>query len=175
MFYRGSALSNVQATFPELFEYFPSDRARQIETPQFPATAMFFVLTRHNFENIIYWYVLWALEKPRHKVPVFGNCKYEVKNISTCHRFDQSCINILLSNLHSFNHTVYGFAGHNLPLKFVRGDASMARDCSRVLTGTVTNDTRAQVAKMRDKILKRKIADVEERELQAGISWFLKV
>ena len=154
MFYRGSALSNVQATFPELFEYFPSDRARQIETPQFPATAMFFVLTRHNFENIIYWYVLWALEKPRHKVPVFGNCKYEVKNISTCHRFDQSCINILLSNLHSFNHTVYGFAGHNLPLKFVRGDASMARDCSRVLTGTVTNDTRAQVAKMRDKILK---------------------
>ena len=166
LLYRGTYLSNVQATSPQLFEYFPTDRARQRETVLFPATAMFFVLTRHNFENIIYWFVLWALEKPRNERSLFGNCKPRVKSVSSCHRFDESCINVLLSNLHSFNQTLYTFIGPDLPLKFVRGDAGMARDCSRVLTGTVANDTRARVAEKRDKILKQKIADIEKQESQ---------
>ena len=164
--YRGTFMSNLGATSPQLFEYFPSDTARQSEMVLFPAGAIFLALTRYNFENIIYWFVLWALEKPRTKRPVFGKCKPKARNRSTCHRYDMSCINILLSNLYSFNQTLYGFIGPDLPLKFVRGDAGMARDCSRVLTGTVTNDTCVQVAKMRNDILKEKINDVNRRETQ---------
>ena len=164
LLYRGSFNSNIGATFPELYEYFPTDKARQSETVQYPAGAIFLVLTRYNFENIIYWFTIWALEKPSTKTPVFGKCKPEARNISTCHRFDMSCINTLLSNLHSFNQTLYSFVGPDLFFKFVRGDAAMASNCSRVLTGDVTDDTRARVAKMRNKILKRKLVFIKKRE-----------
>ena len=146
LLYGYTIFANIQATAPELYEYFPSDQARQLKTTHSPSGAMFFVLTRYNFENIIYWFVLWALEHPGDMKPARSICNVTIKDRSSCRRFDQACINILLSNLHSFNQSVYSLANSRVPLTYRRDDVRMASEFSRILMGTATNDTRASVA-----------------------------
>ena len=146
LLFGSTIFSNIQPITADLYEYFPSDRASQLKTTHSPSTAMFFVLTRYNFENIIYWFVLWALEHPGDMKPARSICNVTIKDRSSCDRFDQSCINILLSNLHSFNQSLYSLANSRLPLTYQRDDVRMASEFSRILMGTATNDTHASVA-----------------------------
>ena len=147
LLYGGTIYKNIQTTAPIHYEYFPTDQARQVETTHFPAGAIFVVLTRHNFEKIMYWYVLWALENPGDIKPVRGTCNVTVTDRSSCHRYDQTCINTLLSNLHNFNQSVYGLPRSEVPFYFERSDAVLASNVSHtLLMGTTTNYTRASVA-----------------------------
>ncbi len=102
-------------THPQMFEYLPSTPERLQETPQKEANCMLFLRTRHVYDDVIKWWVLCALNRgciaPTYELA----CDFNgIDTFAKCHRFDQSAVNVLLANAHSFNVSRFSLAGDQI-------------------------------------------------------------
>ena len=126
--------SNACVTFSDMYLYLPTNESMQWQTDSFTST-MFYVNTRHNFRRFMHWHVLCALERrciaPTDKL----YCDLSVKHTTTCHRYDMSSLNLLLSHIHNFNTTAYGIIDMSSFVEIERGDEKLANDWGKVVHG----------------------------------------
>uniref|UniRef100_A0A7E4W554 ANF_receptor domain-containing protein n=1 Tax=Panagrellus redivivus TaxID=6233 RepID=A0A7E4W554_PANRE len=100
-----------QATMSSVLKYLPSDVSRLKDTDMYEAGLVSVIKTPETIE-LLKWLVLCALEEfciaPRVNRPVH-RCSFndDVSLEPTCHRFDQSVINVLLANANNFSTSNY--------------------------------------------------------------------
>ncbi|KAI0240175.1 hypothetical protein LSAT2_009135 [Lamellibrachia satsuma] len=107
--------SNFMRTHEGTFSFLPTDVEQQRHTSMAGATTMLLSNTRRTYERVLRWFYLCALEesciapiRKRHCNSAWG----EEDEFLDCHRFDQSVINILLSNVINFAATKYHVDPH---------------------------------------------------------------
>ncbi len=98
--------STFAATHPGMFNYFPTDMNAMKREEQREATLMFY-RTKEMYTYVLPWLAFCALDKAC--IAPAGSrrgCFFENDNFKRwgrCHRFDQSAVNILLSNYMHYN------------------------------------------------------------------------
>ena len=94
-------------THPNMYKFIPSkiDLLKQIE--QWESNSILLYRTDKIYNHVIKWWVICALQKECFAPILTLHCTFEngerYNNFSNCHRFDQSAITVLLSNLFAFN------------------------------------------------------------------------
>lgn len=125
--FHNSPHSTFAVTNPGLYNYFPTNLTAQKLIHQHGATISMWYRTHHAVNNIMKWWVLCALEQDcfapsGHR----GGCKFGPSKedhflvYTNCHRYDQSVINVILSNYFYFNESNYS-RDHTF-YKVFRGD-----------------------------------------------------
>ncbi|KAI0240174.1 hypothetical protein LSAT2_009134 [Lamellibrachia satsuma] len=101
---------NFSRTHREVYEFLPTDRQRQKRTGMGGATAMLLCNTRRTYTDVLRWLYLCALEErciaPTRNTTCGEKISDEVE-YRGCHRFDQSVINVLVSNVMDFTPSKY--------------------------------------------------------------------
>ena len=101
--------SNLAVTNPGMYKYIGTNLTAQKTTNTFQAGFALYYRTRHTIENILKWYVVCALE-PECIAPKGSQLYCRFRGLSlyaNCHRYDQSLINIIMSNFYHFNSSLY--------------------------------------------------------------------
>ena len=103
--------SNFASTYKKTYEFITTDTDRQKEVQQASSGVILYYNTDKMFYNILWWWVLCAMD-PYCMAPTFWTpCDFKnfdrYKEYAACHRFDQSVINILASNLFGYNSNQY--------------------------------------------------------------------
>ena len=106
-----------ECTHPDMYKFIPSDQERLKSLPQFCACIMMFYRTEWVITNALYWYVTGALNKPC--IEPAGSqktCKRPGKGprgpYLDCHRYDQSLINMVVSNELNYHVDSYLYDKH---------------------------------------------------------------
>ena len=102
--------STFAVTHRAMFDFLPTDVERQKTITQHIGGIILVYNTRIIFKHVLRWMYLCALEETciapiRTTGCSFTNGRY--KYFANCHRFDQSLMNILLSNHFGYNETKY--------------------------------------------------------------------
>ena len=111
--------ANGVVIHPMTYTYLPSDQQRQGWTSQYGGGTQLLYRTKWVMENIMYWFHFCALDRYCIAPPgAQSNCKREnmSKKYWDCHRFDQTVINLLLSNAFTFDTTNYVYPGDILKI-----------------------------------------------------------
>jgi len=102
--------SNFAVTHPHMYEFLPTSIDGMIKTDQHEANCLLLYRTRPAIENVVWWWMLCALD-PHCIAPTSNrNCNnpYNSRSVyANCHRFDQSALNILLANYFAFDYMRY--------------------------------------------------------------------
>uniref|UniRef100_A0A0K0EZ03 Nucleotide-diphospho-sugar transferase domain-containing protein n=1 Tax=Strongyloides venezuelensis TaxID=75913 RepID=A0A0K0EZ03_STRVS len=105
----------LPATHNGVFKYFPSNLTLigTEKNKMYEAGFVFAVKTKDTVDNVLKWYLLCSLEKdcispPNSRLAPcnFNNAGYD-KISYDCHRYDQSVVNVLLSNANNFDTSNY--------------------------------------------------------------------
>ena len=103
--------SNFAVTHPGMYHYLPSKVDSLKITQQWEANCMLIFRTQQVYNNILKWWVLCALDQKCIAPTSQRACKFpkhdRYKEYASCHRFDQSAINILLANMYDFDDWFY--------------------------------------------------------------------
>ena len=127
---------NAWVTWPKMYEYLPTNISQQLKTHS-AASTMLYMNTRANYENFMHWHILCALVQdciaPTNKL----YCNFKLQPKVTCHRFDMSSLNLLLSNYHGFNSTKYILSARETLLAH-RGDTGLGnlKEYNRLVKST---------------------------------------
>ena len=102
--------SNFAVTHRGMFDFLPTNIKRQQQTTQYAGGMMLIYNTRTVFEHVLRWMYLCALEE-KCMAPTYERyCHFKsnkYKYYAKCHRFDQSLMNLLLSNQFGFKTSSY--------------------------------------------------------------------
>ena len=104
--------SNFAVTAPAMYDYIATDVDRQKGVTQFGGGVILTYRTRGTFRSALYWWYRCSLDE-RCIAPAAGGpyCQFALNtrytSYANCHRYDQSAINILLSNRWHMNTSVY--------------------------------------------------------------------
>ena len=119
--------TNARVTWPNMYEYLPTNLNLQNKTMSFQST-MLYVNTAENYANFMQWHILCSLVKdciaPTDKRSFQRSIPPQYP---ACHRYDMSSLNILLSNYHAFKANSYGMTSKDL-VQVVRGKRQIAED-----------------------------------------------
>ena len=102
--------SNFAVTHPHMYEFLPTSIAGMIKTDQHEANCVLLYRTRPAFENLVWWWMLCALDPLCIAPTDMTACRnpYTYRDFYLgCHRFDQSALNILLANYFVFDYMRY--------------------------------------------------------------------
>ncbi|ELU18218.1 hypothetical protein CAPTEDRAFT_194388 [Capitella teleta] len=109
MTFSSSGHSNFAATHHRMYEYLPTDTRGMQESEQVEGGCAFFFRTESVVNSFLYWFVMCSLDKdciaPTRKRGCLST--KDKTEYADCHRFDQSALNILLSNHFAFDHGKY--------------------------------------------------------------------
>ena len=111
--------SNFAFTDPVMYEYWPTDVERQKSVHQTCSCAMLIYNTEIIYNNVLYWTYLCSLSLeccPEYDNDFFQKFTIlEMNNMTLfkIRRYDQSMVNLLLSNLFGYNHKIYSGPPHN--------------------------------------------------------------
>ena len=127
--------ANAWVTWPNMYEYLPTNHEKQLETESYSST-MFYMNTRTNYEQFMRWHILCSLVQqciaPTNKL----YCNFKLKPQVTCHRYDMSSLNILLSNYHDFNVSRYAKEDRvNVNVKRGDGKIQNIQDWTNIVKG----------------------------------------
>lgn len=113
LLFKKAAHSNFAVTHRKLYQYFPTDNNKQKRVFTYCACGMLIYNTKETFHNILWWWFMCTFDKRCHAPMPRTICKFDSQsNMNTfgdCHKWDQSSINILLSNYHAYNISKYGY------------------------------------------------------------------
>ena len=109
--FKSTGHSNYVATHRDTFDFLPTRQSKQKKVYMDCAAAMLIYNTREMFYNVLWWWLLCAYDV-RCLMPMRKNmCTFSrsrrMETYADCHKYDQSTINILLSNYHGYNLTRY--------------------------------------------------------------------
>jgi hypothetical protein len=95
------------ATHKTLYDFFPSNLDNIKQIPMSIAGALLIYNTDVISRHVIFWWCACALNKQCHVPTWHTTCKLHGHDrwnkFAGCHRYDQSTLNILLSNLYQFD------------------------------------------------------------------------
>lgn len=114
-----SSNTNYEFTHAGMYKYIPTNELAQKTIYQYQAGVQLMYRTHHTIEHIYKWIVLCALD-PDCVAPRGSKkwCTFKLDVQTECHRYDQSLINLLLSNV--FNFTVEKYVYQRKILKIKR-------------------------------------------------------
>ena len=121
--------SIFSATHSDMLEYLimPSHQAKHVQ--MLDAATIMVYKTEQVYNNVLKWYVLCSLD--RKCIAPKGNslhCRFARSDryykFANCHRFDQSAVNILLSNGYKHNESLYLFSSKSVTIR--RGGAALS-------------------------------------------------
>ena len=104
--FMGTEYSTYSVTHPLMYRYLPSDLQQLKSTVAREAGEEMFYRTRSVHQNIIYWWVLCALDPQCIAPSAAWICIWELLayiDFLYCHKYDQSALNILIANHYKFN------------------------------------------------------------------------
>ncbi|KAK2143136.1 hypothetical protein LSH36_874g01043 [Paralvinella palmiformis] len=111
MLFKQTKHSNFAATHRGTYDYIPTNRTRQMRTPMCIATAILAYNTKAMFYNVLWWFFLCALDRSCQAPMAKTMCDFDLDNkwatFADCHKWDQSTLNILLSNYYGYRHHKY--------------------------------------------------------------------
>ena len=120
--------SNMAVTDPRLYAYIPTRLKRQRNMPCLAATAILWYRTKDAYMSLFHWWLMCALDEdciaPKGSTLSCDFRKHSKGRYAGCHRYDQSVLNLLTSNLWGYNVTRYLSRDQGL-LKFIRKPTSM--------------------------------------------------
>ena len=93
--------SNWAVTHEKMYEYLPVDIDLMKQYEQHESGAFIMMNTKWIQENVMIWFVLCSLEKDCIAPTTQQECLFEgdpYQRHANCHRYDQSALNILVSN-----------------------------------------------------------------------------
>ena len=103
--------SNFAVTHRGMFDFIPTNITLQKQITQYAGGMLLIYNTRTVFEHVLRWMYLCALEKkciaPTSALHCYFKDKYT--DYAKCHRFDQTMMNILLSNQFGLETSSYAF------------------------------------------------------------------
>lgn len=103
--------SIFSATNKRTYDYIPTNRSMQARTPMNIATAILAYNTKVMFYNVLWWFFLCALEEtcqaPMEKTMCDFDMEHKWETYANCHKWDQSTLNVLLSNFYGYKHHKY--------------------------------------------------------------------
>ena len=136
-FFSNTGHSNFATTDPYMYSYLPTSVPQMIRVQQWGATTVLFYRTRSTVEHIIRWWVMCALDKecmaPANTI--YCNNPYKApERYASCHRYDQSALNILTANCLSFKETKYTLMNRMVKIKRRSRMGYVPRNCSSEAT-----------------------------------------
>ncbi|KAK2156902.1 hypothetical protein LSH36_202g03025 [Paralvinella palmiformis] len=107
LFFKTTGHSNYAATHSDTYEFLPTRQNKQKRVFMHCAGVLLIYNTREIFDNVLWWWLLCSYDV-RCSMPMPKNmCKFaksrRMETYARCHKYDQSTINILLSNYHGYN------------------------------------------------------------------------
>jgi hypothetical protein len=108
----GAGHSTFAVTDPKMWQYLVTDPEKQKLKAQYEANSILIYRTERIVKRVLIWHILCALDRdciaPRGSQQLCGFTKdpYNQRH-GACHRYDQSAINTLLSNLYNFMPSSY--------------------------------------------------------------------
>ena len=118
--YIHSGHSIFAATNPKMYDYLPIDLDNAKTNEMSAATSLAFARTKEMYKDIIFWWVLCALQEDCIALGQLS-CGFNpdrYKFYAGCHRYDQSALAIIASNKY---HKISKFAPKQIPVKVERG------------------------------------------------------
>lgn len=114
LFLSSTGHTNFAVTHVGMYDYLPTNTSLQKSTFQMEANSILLYRTETVYNDVIRWWTLCALDRMCIASSVRHGCSStlykELHRYANCHRFDQSALNIIMSNLMGFNnHTRYSF------------------------------------------------------------------
>ena len=107
----GTGHSNYAVTHPDMYAYLPSDVNQLRRTQQWEANSMLLYRTRWIYRSVLRWWYLCALTERCIAPTLHRFCTFDKHDqytwFASCHRFDQSAINILLANAFDYRDATY--------------------------------------------------------------------
>ena len=100
--------SIFMATHKGMYKYLPIPPHAAAKVTMRGASAMYLYKTRVVYNNIIYWWVLCALNQDCIAPTTDLYCSFKGRDVyANCHRYDQSAINIALANHYLYDDEIY--------------------------------------------------------------------
>lgn len=102
--------SNFAVTHRQMYTYLPTSMPGMIRSVQHEANCVLVYRTRFVVTNVVWWWMLCALEPLCIAPTTRVVCQDPYKSpevYADCHRFDQSALNILLANQFAYDHKRY--------------------------------------------------------------------
>ena len=128
--------TNFAWTDPKLYNYIPTDQERQKQTFLSESNAVLIYNTKSVFEKVLWWMYLCSLQfdccPQSTPSSVAANVNDdEQQDRHHGHRYDQSALNIILSNLHGYNESEYSPKSSHLLVIRVPSTMYSAKICPR--------------------------------------------
>ena len=118
VFFRSTGISNYAVTHPTMYEFLPTLQSRQKKTAMHCGGIILVYNTRSIFHNVLRWWLLCAAEEkcivPIPRTACNLSKKSPMETFANCHRFEQSCVNVLVSNYHGYNASIYSVPNQGL-------------------------------------------------------------
>ena len=102
--------STYAVTHSQLYQYLRTNISAQMKTMQYGGGLLLIYRTEQIYTNFISWWVLCALQIKCSQPIMKRNCHFKASKLTefaNCHRYDQSSLNILLSNYFKFDDRIY--------------------------------------------------------------------
>ena len=118
--------SIFSATDPQMYAYLPSNTEGLMQLWIHGANSVFLYRTEEIYSNVFKWWVYCAIDdaciappNSTKNCPPYRDARRD--HYPTCHRQDQSALNILLANLFDFNSRFYSMSNYTKYLRIRRG------------------------------------------------------
>jgi len=102
---------NGAVTHPGQYLYIPTNETKQEDVPSRGAAAVMFYRTKSTYWSFFHWWVMCALDKdcisPKGSTLSCDFNRYGIRKYAHCHRYDQSALNLLASNLYGYDANRY--------------------------------------------------------------------
>ena len=106
--YDNAGCSCFSATHMGMYRYLPVRKAAAVNATMRGASAVYIRRTRHVYESVVRWWVLCALVKDCMAPTTDLYCRFRGRDqYASCHRYDQSALNILLVNSFPYDDVIY--------------------------------------------------------------------
>ena len=118
--------SNFATTYRKTYEFITTDEGRQKRVQAVSSGVVLYYNTDTMFRNVLWWWLLCALD-PYCTAPIpWRPCDFKLydrySEYAACHRYDQSVVNLLVSNLYGYDNERYTAP---LNISFVRQPTSV--------------------------------------------------
>ncbi|CAH1774565.1 unnamed protein product, partial [Owenia fusiformis] len=113
-------------THIDMYEFLPADEQEMRRRNEYGCGALLIYNTKFAYEHFFKWFVLCALNaeciKPDGSKKQCDEKQKDISAYRNCHRFDQSALNILISNMYNFQGSFQAEICDTKKLSVIRGE-----------------------------------------------------